>query len=64
VPRGDLTSVSELTLNYKLHPKLTVGLTYDMLISSGNALLAKDGGFHGAKTNQIIGLRVTSFLPF
>ena len=62
--RGDITYVSELTLNYKLHPRATLGLTYDLYNSSGDALLAKDGGWSGAKRNQIIGLRATSFLPF
>ena len=62
--RGDTTWVSECTLNYKLHPQVTVGLTYDLYNSSGSALLAKDGGWNGAKRNQVIGLRVTSFLPF
>ena len=62
--KGDYTFVSELTLNYKLDPKLAVGLTYDMYNSSGDSLLAKDGGWEGAKRNHIVGLRVTSFLPF
>lgn len=61
--RGDTTWVSEWTLNYKLHPQVTVGLTYDLYHSSGDALLAKDGGWNGAKRNQVVGLRVTSFLP-
>jgi hypothetical protein len=62
--KGDYTFVSELTLNYKLLPMLTVGLTYDHYRSSGASLLAKDGGWNGARHNQIIGLRMTSFLPF
>lgn len=62
--KGDYTFVSELTLNYKLDPKFAVGLTYDMYNSSGDSLLAKDGGWEGAKRNHIVGLRVTSFLPF
>lgn len=62
--KGDITFVSEFTLNYKLHPKVTMGLTYDLYSSSGDALLAKDGGQNGSGRNQIIGLRVTSFLPF
>lgn len=62
--KGDLTFVSELTLNYKLHPRVTAGVTYNLFSSSGDALLAKDGGFNGAKRNQVIGMRVTSFLPF
>ncbi|MBK6998608.1 MAG: hypothetical protein IPH35_01050 [Rhodoferax sp.] len=62
--KGDSTWVSELTLNYKVHRLVTVGITYDMLNTSGDALLAKDGGWNGARHNQIVGLRVTSFLPF
>ena len=61
--KDDTTFVSELTLNYKIHPRVTVGVTYDMYNSSGDSLLAKDGGWNGARRNQIIGLRVTSFLP-
>jgi len=62
--KGDYTHVSELTLNYKIHPVATLGLTYDLYSSSGDTLLAKDGGWNGAKRNQVIGLRITSFLPF
>jgi hypothetical protein len=62
--RDDTTHVSELTLNYKVHPRVTVGATCDLYRSSGNSLLAKDGGWNGAKRNHIVGLRVTSFLPF
>jgi hypothetical protein len=62
--RGDTTFVSELTLNYKVHARVTVGMTYDFYRSSGNALLAKDGGWNGSKRNHIVGLRVTSLLPF
>jgi hypothetical protein len=62
--KGDITFVSEFTLNYKLHPKVTVGLTFDFYNTSGDALLAKDGGHNGSGRNQVIGLRVTSFLPF
>ena len=62
--KGDHTFVSELTLNYKVHPLVTVGVTYDMYNSSGDSLLAKDGGWNGSKRNQIVGARVTSFLPF
>jgi hypothetical protein len=62
--KGDTTHVSELTLNYKVHPQVTVGATYDLYRSSGDTLLAKDGGWNGAQRNHIIGLRMTSFLPF
>lgn len=62
--RGDYTFVSELTLNYKVHPQVTMGVTFDMYNSSGDALLAKDGGWTGSKRNHIGGMRVTSFLPF
>ncbi|MYZ52532.1 hypothetical protein F5985_10380 [Malikia spinosa] len=62
--KGDITFVSELTLNYKLNSFVTLGMTYDMYHSSGDSLLAKDGGWNGAKRNQVMGLRVTSFLPF
>ncbi len=62
--KGDRTAVSELTLNYKVHPQVTVGVTYDLYRSSGRALLAKDGGWNGARRNQIVGLRLTSMLPF
>lgn len=62
--KGDYTFVSELTLNYKLHPQLTMGMTYDGYTSSGGSLLAKDGGWNGSKRNHIVGMRVTSFLPF
>lgn len=62
--KGDSTFVSELTLNYQILARVTVGMTYDFYRSSGNALLAKDGGWNVAKRNQIVGLRVTSFLPF
>ncbi len=61
--KGDYTFVSELTLNYKMHPLITVGVTYDTYNSSGASLLAKDGGRNGSRHNQIIGLRVTSLLP-
>ena len=62
--KGDYTFVSEATLNYKLHPQVTVGLTYDMYNSSGNSLLAKDGGWNGSRRNHIVGMRLTSFLPY
>ncbi len=62
--KGDMTFVTEFTLNYKVHPQITVGMTYDRYTSSGGSLLAKDGGWNGAKRNQVVGLRVTSFLPF
>jgi hypothetical protein len=62
--KGDFTWVSELTLNYRLHPFVTVGVTYDIYNSSGESLLAKDGGWNGSNRNQIVGMRVTSFLPF
>lgn len=62
--KGDYTFVSEFTLNYKVHPRVTVGATYDMYNSSGDSLLAKDGGWNGSKRNHIVGMRVTSFLPF
>lgn len=62
--KGDMTFVTEFTLNYKVHPQITVGMTYDRYTSSGDSLLAKDGGWNGAKRNQVVGLRVTSFLPF
>ena len=61
---GDTTFVSELTLNYKVPPLVTVGVTFDMYNSSGDPLLAKDGGWNGSKHNHISGMRVTSFLPF
>jgi hypothetical protein len=53
-----------VTLNYKLHPRVIAGLTFDLYNSSGASLLAKDGGWQGARRNQIVGLRLTSFLPF
>lgn len=62
--KGDTTFVSEFTLNYKLHPQVTLGLTYDLYRSSGESLLAKDGGWNGARRNQVIGIRMTSFVPF
>lgn len=62
--KGDYTFVSELTLNYKVHPLVVVGVTYDLYNSSGDSLLAKDGGWNGSPRNQIVGIRVTSFLPF
>lgn len=62
--KGDYTFVSELTLNYKAHPLVAVGVTYDMYNSSGVSLLAKDGGWNGSQRNHIVGMRVTSFLPF
>lgn len=62
--KGDYTFISELTLNYKLSPRITMGMTYDIYQSSGNSLLAKDGGWDGAKRNHIVGIRLTSFLPF
>lgn len=62
--KGDTTLVSELTFNYKVHPLVTMGVTYDMYNSSGDTLLVKDGGWNGAKRNHIVGMRVTSFLPF
>jgi len=62
--KGDTTWVSEVTLNYKLHPRVTAGLTLDLYNSSGASLLAKDGGWNGSRRNQIVGLRLTSFLPF
>jgi hypothetical protein len=62
--KGDYTFISELTLNYKLDPRSIVGLTYDMYRSTGNSLLAKDGGWNGATRNHIVGIRLSSFLPF
>lgn len=62
--KGDYTFVSEITLNYKVHPKVVIGVTYDMYNSSGDSLLAKDGGWDGSRHNHIIGIRITSFLPF
>lgn len=62
--KGDYTFVSEVTLNYRLHPKVVVGLTYDLYLSSGDSLLAKDGGWNGSPQNHIVGVRVTYFLPF
>ena len=62
--KGDYTFVSEFTLNYKVYPPVTVGMTYDMYHSSGDSLLAKDGGWNGSRRNHIVGMRVTSFLPF
>lgn len=62
--KGDYTFVSELTLNYKVHPLVTLGVSYDMYNSSGDSLLTKDGGWDGSKRNHIVGMRVTSFLPF
>ena len=62
--KGDITAISELTLNYKLHPLVLVGLSYDRYQSSGASLLAKDGGWNGAKRNHVVGIRVTSLLPF
>lgn len=62
--KGDITAISELTLNYKPHPLVLVGLSYDRYHSSGASLLAKDGGWNGAKRNHVVGIRVTSLLPF
>ncbi len=62
--KGDYTFVSEFTLNYKVHSQVTVGMTYDRYNSSGDSLLAKDGGWNGSICNHIIGMRVTSFLSF
>ena len=62
--KDDYTLVSELALNYKVHPLVVVGLTYDMYRSSGDSLLVKDGGWNGAKSNHIIGMRVTTFVPY
>ncbi|CAK0742299.1 Porin [Azospirillaceae bacterium] len=62
--KGDYTFVSELTLNYKVLPEVTVGATYDAYNSNGNSLLAKDGGWNGSRSNHIVGMRVTTFLPF
>lgn len=62
--KGDVTFVSELALNYKVHPQVTLGVTYDRYNSSGDSLLAKDGGWNGSKRNQVVGMRLTSFLTF
>ena len=62
--KGDFTLVSELTLNYKIDPRITLGVSYDLYRTTGDSLLAKDGGWNGAKQNQIVGIRITSFLPF
>ena len=62
--KGDFTYVSELTLNYQVRPLVAVGVTYDLYTSSGDSLLAKDGGWNGSKRNQIVGIRVTSVFPF
>ena len=62
--KGDFTFVSEFTLNYKIDPRISVGVSYDLYNSSGDSLLAKDGGWNGARHNQIVGIRVTSLLPF
>jgi hypothetical protein len=47
-----------------MHPKFVIGVTYDMYNSSGDSLIAKDGGWDGSRHNHIIGMRITSFLPF
>jgi len=62
--KGDFTFVSELTLNYKVRPLVAVGITYDLYASSGDSLLAKDGGWNRSRRNQIVGIRVTSVFPF
>lgn len=62
--KGDFTYVSEVTVNYKIDQTITIGLSYDLYNSSGESLLAKDGGWNGAKRNQIVGVRITSVLPF
>lgn len=62
--KGDYTFVSELTLNYKVHPQVAAGVTYDLYTSSGDSLLAKDGGWNSSKRNQVVGIRVTSVFPF
>lgn len=62
--QGDFTFVTELTLNHKVNSWVTLGLTYNHYRSSGASLLAKDGGRHGARRNQVVGVRMTSFLPF
>jgi hypothetical protein len=56
--------VTELTLNYRVHRQVTLGLTYNAYASRGHSLLAKDGGVQGAKRNQVVGVRVTTMLPF
>lgn len=61
---GDYTFVSELTLNYRVHALINVGLTYDLYRSNGQSLLAKDGGWNGSRQNHIVGVRMTSSLPF
>lgn len=62
--KGDYTFVSEFTVNYKIDEKVSVGVSYDLYNSSGDSLLAKDGGWNGARHNQIVGVRITSFLPW
>ncbi|MDP3519533.1 MAG: hypothetical protein Q8S02_02845 [Hydrogenophaga sp.] len=62
--RGDHTFVTELTLNHKPNRWVTLGLTYNLYRSSGASLLAKDGGRQGARSNQVVDVRMTSFLPF
>lgn len=62
--KGDRTAVGELTLNYTFYPQVTFGMTFNLYRSSGRTLLAKDGGWNGARRNQIVGLRVTSIMTF
>lgn len=62
--RGDQTWVSEVTLNRQVLSGVNVGLTYNFYRSTGTSLLAKDGGRNGARHNHVVGVRMTSVLPW
>ncbi len=61
---GDFTLVTEVSANYRVTPYTTIGLTWDMYNTTGEQLLAKDGGGDGSKTNHVFGIRATTFLGF
>ena len=63
VKGGDWTLITELSLNYKVTPFTTLGLTWDMYNTTGDQLLPKDGGVNGAKHNHVFGIRATTMLP-
>ncbi|MCG9627476.1 hypothetical protein L1D34_21825 [Vibrio mediterranei] len=59
--KGDFTLVSELTLNYDVTSSTSVGLMYDHYSTTGNVLLAKDGGLNSNNNNNVFGIRFTHF---
>jgi hypothetical protein len=62
--KGNITNISEITINYRITPSTTIGLTVDYYFTHDERLLDKDGGISGSDENWVAGLRITHFLGF